>query len=219
MKPALVIVDMQRYYLDEKADFYRYYQDMLPGSMDYIKNRAEKTVIPNIKLLMDACRDKKLTVVFLRLCGLDPERRDLHPFFKEAWDKAKKAGYPDIYPLADDPYSEVVRELSPRGEEREFIKQTFSAFTSSLFEDWLHSEGIDTLIMTGLATSQCVETTARDASDRGYRILQVEDAQADYDQKTHDASLYSSRGVCGGMVLDARQLMDFLKNWTSLPEL
>lgn len=218
MKPALVIVDMQRYYLEEKADFYRYYQNMMPGSMDYIRNRADKTVIPNIKLLLDTFRKKELTVVFLRLCGLHPEREDLHVFFKEAWEAGKKAGYPELYPLADDPFSEVIRELSPEREEREFIKQTFSAFTSSAFEDWLLQEGIDTLVMSGLATSQCVETTARDASDRSYQVIQVEDAQADYDQKTHDASLHSSRGVCGGMVVGTQQVADFFVNWSSLPK-
>jgi len=60
--------------------------------------------------------------------------------------------------------------------------------------------------MTGLATSQCVETTARDASEKGYIVVHVENAQADYSLESHDASLYSSRGVCGGHIVDAEFL-------------
>ena len=66
---------------------------------------------------------------------------------------------------------------------------------------------IESLVFTGLATSQCVETTARDASDYGYKIIHISDAQADYDENTHIASLYSSAGVCGGKMMSTE---DFL---------
>ena len=64
--------------------------------------------------------------------------------------------------------------------------------------------------MTGLATSQCVETTARDASDRGYGIVHLEDCQADYHEISHRASLIASRSVCGGHVLGAEDFLDLL---------
>jgi nicotinamidase-related amidase len=66
---------------------------------------------------------------------------------------------------------------------------------------------VGTLVFTGLATSQCVETTARDASDRGFRVVHVEDAQADYDEISHTSSLYSSQGVCGGIIVTTEEFM------------
>jgi nicotinamidase-related amidase len=60
-------------------------------------------------------------------------------------------------------------------------------------------------VFTGLSTSQCVETTARDASERGYHIVHIEDAQADYDELSHASSLYSSQGVCGGFIMTAEE--------------
>jgi nicotinamidase-related amidase len=54
-----------------------------------------------------------------------------------------------------------------------------------------------------------VETTARDASERGFPVIHVEDAQADYSQDRHDASLYSSTMVCGGWIISSPDFLSF----------
>ena len=79
-------------------------------------------------------------------------------------------------------------------------KVTFSGFTSSDLEDVLAEKQGEDLVFCGLATSQCVDTTARDASDREYNIILIEDALTDYDQDYHDKSLQISQGVCGGII-------------------
>ena len=76
----------------------------------------------------------------------------------------------------------------------------------------LKNSGIEGLVFTGLATSQCVETTARDASDRGYSVIHINDAQADYDELTHNASLLSSRGVCGGALYDTSIFIEMMED-------
>jgi nicotinamidase-related amidase len=55
-----------------------------------------------------------------------------------------------------------------------------------------------------------VETTARDASERGYEVYQIHDAQTDYDDVTHEASLFSSRGVCGGAIYDTDTFLEIV---------
>ena len=49
--------------------------------------------------------------------------------------------------------------------------------------------GLETLVIAGVSTSSCVETTARDAADRGFRVAIVEDATAELDEPSHDATL------------------------------
>ncbi len=49
---------------------------------------------------------------------------------------------------------------------------------------------------------------ARDAADRGYRVIQVEDAQADYTERSHWAALYASHGTCGGNIVTAREVIE-----------
>lgn len=198
---ALIVVDMQNYYLKRDSTYQRYFNDIQPGCLDYILNRCESTVIPNIRRLLSLFREQSSPVIFLRLCGTDPDRADLHRFFRDLHHKAKLGGYDDMYPLESDPFADIVDELCPLVSETIISKTTFSPFTSTGIEAMLGKSGIRTLVFTGLATSQCVETTARDASDRGFGVVHVEDAQADYDEISHTSSLYSSQGVCGGNIV------------------
>lgn len=204
---ALVIIDMQRYYLSTASPFYRYFSDLSPGCMDYIAKRCADTTVPAITMLLGAFRAHGAPVVYCRLCGADPERRDLHRFFRDTYVRARAAGYDNVYPLAGDPLAEIDRRIAPRSGEAVFTKTTFSAFASTDIDARLRARGVDTLVFAGLATSQCVETTARDASDRGFGVVHVADAQADYSEETHCASLYSSQGVCGGDVVDAAEYL------------
>jgi nicotinamidase-related amidase len=199
--PALVIIDMQNYYLKRDSSYCRYFNTLEPGCLDYILHRCERTVVPNIQKLLLHFRKQRLPVMFLRLCGADPERNDLHIFFQETYRKGKQAGFDDLYPLASDGYAAVIDTIQPLPSEHVVDKTTFSPFTYTNFDNMLKKKGISTLVLGGLATSQCVESTARDASDRGYHIIHIEDAQADYDPASHSSSLYSSQGVCGGFVI------------------
>ena len=199
--PALVIVDMQNYYLKRDSSYYGYFNSQHAGCLDYILTRCETTVIPNIRRLQECFRGHSLPVIFLRLCGTDPERGDLHPIFRDTHFRGKRAGFDNLYPLANDPFADVADEIRPLPGETIVNKTTFSPFTATGIDRIFRERGISLLAFTGLATSQCVETTARDASDRGYGVIQIEDAQADYDETTHNASLFSSQGVCGGMII------------------
>ena len=195
---ALVVVDLQRYYVEVESSFSRYSQMRYPGVMDYILGRCTDLVLPNVGRLLAACREGGYPVVFLRLCGEQEDRSDLHPHFRDLHRAGLARGFADIYPLRSDPWSDVSPRIAPVDGEQVFCKTTYSAFTSSGIDAWLRQRSVRKLIFTGLATSQCVETTARDAADRAYSIFHVDDALADYEDITHRASLFASRAVCGG---------------------
>jgi biuret amidohydrolase len=57
--------------------------------------------------------------------------------------------------------------------------------------------GIDGLIIAGVVTNVCVETTARDAADRGYKCILVDDACAAQSQEFHDSTLRTFAMVFG----------------------
>ncbi len=200
-KTALIIVDMQKYYLLPESDYCRYFEQLSPGCLDFIRDRCRNTVIPNIQRLSHSFRQQQGEILYLRLCGEREDRSDLHRFFHETYLNGLIKGFPAIYPLSRDPMSDVLDELKPLPTEVTLTKTTFSAFNSTDIETLLKSRDIGNLVFTGLATSQCVETTARDASDRGFCVIHLDDAQADYDEMTHNASLYSSIGVCGGNIM------------------
>jgi len=210
---ALVIVDMQRYYLEEDSAYSRYFSYLYPGSLDYIRARAESVVIPNIISLREFFYALKLPVIYLKLSSEKPDRSDLHRFFLNSYKEGKGRGFDGVYPLSTDPESEIIESLRPKKADTVINKTTFSPFSSTDIDKRLKTMGIKSLVFTGLATSQCVETTARDASDRGYDVIHISDAQADYDEMTHSASLFSSRGVCGGVLYETDEYISFMKEY------
>ncbi|HPS57951.1 MAG TPA: isochorismatase family cysteine hydrolase [Spirochaetota bacterium] len=209
-RTGLMIVDMQNYYLQPESPFSRYFDFLYPGSLDYIRNRANDIVIPNIIRLKKEFAKRDLPVIYLRLCGEHPDRLDLHRFFQKSYEEGLHRGYSDVYPLKTDKMSDVIEKLKPSKDDIVFTKTTFSPFSTTVIEEYLLEAGVGRLVMTGLATSQCVETTGRDASERGFEIIQLHDAQADYDEITHNASLLSSRGVCGGALYDTALFIEMI---------
>lgn len=196
--PALVVVDVQRYYLDPDAPFRRYSERLRPGGTGYIANRVRQQVIPALGRLLPLFRSRSWPVVYLRLCGSKEDRSDLHRYFKRFYDAALAEGYQDTYPLCDQELAGMPPELEPAAGDLVFDKTGYSGFTSGKLEALLKELRVGLMFMTGLTTSQCVNTTARDASDRGFSVAFVTDALADYSEQAHLAALYSSANVCGG---------------------
>lgn len=206
---ALIIVDMQNYYLQSDAPFARYHA-LRAGddALDYIQQRVNRIVLPNIGRLLFFFRERGRPVVFLRLCAQKADRSDLHPAFRAVWRDGANIDIPDVYPLASDPLAEVHPAIAPRPSEIVINKTTFSAFTSTRLDEILRELCVHTLVFAGLATSQCVDTTARDAADRGYTVIHIEDGQADYNEMFHNASLFASRGVCGGLLYETDEYLE-----------
>jgi len=210
---ALMIVDMQRYYLENDSAYSRYFSFLYSGSLEYIRERAENIVIPNIISLRELFYSLKLPVIYLKLSSEQPDRSDLHRFFMNSYKEGKGRGFDGVYPLLNEPEADIIEPLKPKVTDTVINKTTFSPFSSTDIDRRLKVMGIKSLIFTGLATSQCVETSARDASDRGYDVIHISDAQADYDEMTHSASLFSSRGVCGGVLYETDEYISYLKEY------
>lgn len=214
---GLLLVDLQNYYLDPESDFFRYSEASYPGAMGYISERWPGTVEPNVQELLRAFRAGGHPVIYLRLCGRDPERADLHPFFQASFVEGRQLGFPAVYPLEKESAAENPESITPQPGEAVFAKTTFSGFHSGGLVAYLAARKskqspIERLVVVGLATSQCVETTARDASDFGYRIVLIEDALADYTETAHMASLFASQAVCGGDIRSTTEYLSVTEN-------
>ena len=210
-KTALIVVDMQNYYLKKNSSYSEYFNELTPGSLDYIVERCRTTVTPNISRLAYHFRNQNLPVIYLKLCGNDKNRNDIHKFFRIQNERAEKKGFKNLYPLDNDLFADIIDELKPENTDIIITKTTFSAFSSTDIKLLLDEKNIRTLVFSGLATSQCVETTARDASDRGFTVIHVEDAQADYNELLHNSSLFVSRGVCGDNIYSTDFFIEHFK--------
>ena len=85
--------------------------------------------------------------------------------------------------------AEIHESVTPRDGEPVVTKRGVSAFYGSDLALLLATVGIDTLLLTGVATNFVVEGTAREATDRGYNVVIVGDCCASMSQEAHDAAL------------------------------
>ncbi|HXD98659.1 MAG TPA: isochorismatase family cysteine hydrolase, partial [Candidatus Acidoferrum sp.] len=82
------------------------------------------------------------------------------------------------------------------------------AFHSTGFERLLRAWGVEQLLFTGISTNSCVEGTARDAADRGFRCLLVEDGCGAASQPLHDATCANFARLLGRVASSAQVLAE-----------
>jgi nicotinamidase-related amidase len=104
----------------------------------------------------------------------------------------------------------VIAELEPLEGELVVEKNTSSAFNSTGIEWFLRNMDVTTLVVAGVATDMCVETTARDAADRGFDVIVVEDATMTYYEHHHRAALSGFARVFG-QVWESRRVVAALE--------
>ena len=143
-------------------------------------DRIEGFVVPTIQRLLEVFRSRGLRVVYLTVGSELPDYSDLPPHMR---------------PLAEAVGNtrgrrehEILDALAPRPDEPVLNKTTMSAFHSSGFERLVRAWGVEQLVFTGVSTNSCVEGTARDAADRGFRCLLVEDGCGAASRRLHDAA-------------------------------
>jgi len=211
---GLVVVDMQYHDAAAGVGFCAALEAIEPGSCAYFDERTEDLTVPTIARLIAGFRARALPVVYL--C-LGAERRDLSdmPPRMAAWvrDVERRAGIHDIF-WRGSPLHAIRRELAPLEGEVIVHKTTFGAFNSSDIDDVLRARGLDTLVVCGISTNCCVETTARDAADRGYAVVIVDEGCADYDAPAHDASLRAFHFNFGRVVRGPDELFAALDSGT-----
>ena len=194
---AILVIDVQRYYTESTSPLVTYTEALYPGGTDYIHQRLDALVIPNIARILSAARISSVPIIFARLCGTQDDRSDLHRNFQDFDQLAYAQTGMHVYPLATEMLADVDLRIAPLQHDVVINKTGYSAFHETGLHQLLQLKGIGRLVVTGLTTSQCVNSSARAASDFGYTTFMVEDAQADYELRDHHAALFASEPITG----------------------
>lgn len=171
---ALVVVDMQNTFCHPHGAFARLGADVSPLT----------AVVPAVAALVAAARAAGVPVVFVKHV-LRPDYRDGGIIFNELKRPLRGAGAI----VGGTWEAELVDELSVEQVDVVVEKRRFSAFFGTDLDIVLRSRGIASLVVCGVTTNICVESTARDAAQRDYRTFVVADATAEIDPAKHDHAL------------------------------
>jgi nicotinamidase-related amidase len=166
----------------------------------YRFDRVERTVVPTIQRLLAFFRARGLRLVYLTVGSELPDYSDLLPHMRAF---AESAGN-----TRGNHEHEILDALAPRPGEAVLNKTTMSAFHSSGFERLVRAWGVEQLVFTGISTNSCVEGTARDAVDRGFRGLLVDDGCGAASQSLHDATCANFARLLGRVASSAQVLTE-----------
>lgn len=186
---ALVVVDMQYHDASPDQGINLAMERIRPGCLDYFNERNERQVVPGIARLIAWCRDNGVRVIYITLGCVHRDLRDATPRMRTfIRDLERRSGVEDIF-WHGNPALRIRQELAPREGELVINKTTWGAFNGSNIDEVLREHGVESLVITGISTNCCVETTARDAAERGWGVVIVDEATADYDEPAHEAAL------------------------------
>ncbi len=135
-------------------------------------------IIGNVLSIIEACRAEGIRVIFTRHGHKDISKDG--GMLAKWWGDCIKYGSGDW---------QLIKALSPPDTDGVLDKNRYSAFFGTELDESLRSRGIEELIITGVMTNCCCETTARDGFVRDYRIFFVSDATATVNDDLHITSL------------------------------
>ena len=173
---ALLVIDIQNTYLEPDDD------PKEAARWNPFLSRMNNIVIPNTADMVEWARANEIEVIFARIACLKNDGKDRSL-------SQKKPGFNYLLMPKDSEESQIVKELSPQGDEISIIKTTDSALTGTNLRLTLHNMGITSVIVTGIFTDQCVSSTVRSLADESFDVLVLEDCCAAATDEIHHQEL------------------------------
>jgi ureidoacrylate peracid hydrolase len=194
-RTALLLIDMQRDFASQDGVMGASGKDM----------RAPQAAVEKAGRLADAARRAGVACIFVRLIARQEDETE----FLCEWKKRRDAD-DTLLCVEGTPGAEFVG-TQPKGGELVFSKKRYNAFIGTGLDTALRGEGIDTLVVAGLTTECCIDSTVREAFERDYHVFVVEDATACYEPELHQAALRALALNCALIV----RAGDVLSAWNS----
>jgi nicotinamidase-related amidase len=198
-RSALVIIDMQRDFLEPGG-----FGAALGNDVSLLKAAVEP--IGNV---LKAARETGMLVIHTRE-GHRPDLADAPPLKVDRGDPNTRIGAPGPMGrilVRGEPGHDIIPELYPIAGEPVIDKPGKGAFYQTDLELMLKNRGIETLMVCGVTTEVCVNTTIREANDRGFRCIALSDGCASYFPDFHAAGLamIKAQGGIFGWVSDSEK--------------
>jgi ureidoacrylate peracid hydrolase len=162
-RAALLVIDMQDFFLD-------------PASPTFTCGGL--AALPNVRKLIETFREQERPVIYTR-----------HVHHPDGLDVGIMGWWWEGRCLEGTPESEINREIAPLSSEKVILKHRYSAFYNTDLETILRCLGIEDLVICGIMTNLCCESTARDAYFRDHRVFFLADATGSVAEEMHVATL------------------------------
>jgi len=201
---ALLVIDMQRDFIEPGGFGASLGNDVTPLH----------SIVPTVRRLLDGFREAGLPIIHTRECH-KPDLSDCPPAKRERGQPQLRIG--DSGPMgrvliAGEAGAGIVPELTPWPAEAVIDKPGKGAFYATALSEILAHKSIRKLVFAGVTTEVCVQTTMREANDRGFDCLLASDATASYFPAFKQATLEMIRaqGAIVGWTATTEQVLEAL---------
>lgn len=187
-RTALLMIDMQWGFIDEAS------------SLCIAGTRAS---IPACQAVLDAARAAGMPVVHVRR-EYTADGSDVEPVRRQLWEEGGRplsAAWPESL--------EAPTALAPLADEEILMKPRFSAFFDTGLHNWLQARGIESLVLIGTTTPNCIRSTCYDGLSLNYDITVVSDATSSRSDAVQKANL-EDMGFIGATICTAAELRSLL---------
>jgi nicotinamidase-related amidase len=181
---AVLVIDMQRDFIDPGAPI------ECPGGRE---------IVAPIGRLLALAHQKGLPVIYTQ----EAHRAEGVDFGREL------DGEEPVHCVEGTPGVEIIPDLARQPGDFLIVKRRYSAFFATDLDLLLRGLGVDTLILTGVATDVCVRATAQDAQQLNYRVVVPEECAAGTSVEQHHAALRNIAYILG-KVMPLSQVMAML---------
>lgn len=200
-RAALLIIDMQYATGSRQGALARTLQAQGSTVGDYRFARIEQLVLPNTLRLRERCNALGQPVLHVTIGAAHPQALDAPIHMRKLFVEFDNHLGSREHAILD--------ELQPLPGEHVLRKTTIGAFASTNIDSLLRALGCDQLYLCGISTNMCVESTAREAADRGYQVTLVEDGCGTTHAELHDITMRNFQRLFG-RVRSTAQVLDEL---------
>lgn len=202
---ALIVIDVQNDFCDDQGV-------MAQEGFDVSEAQAMANRLPAI---LSAARSAGVLVVFVRNVYSTEHNYYLSDTWLEQASRMREGSYTRRPVCQDGTWEgDFYGEVRPEPGDPIVTKHRFNAFRNTDLDTILRAHGIRTIVMTGVATNVCVETTARDGFMRDFYVVFTDDGTAAYAEEDHQATLRNIDRFFGQVV----QLADLQAIWMTNEE-
>lgn len=177
---ALVVIDLQNSFASRQCGVFKRLADAgLGEGGEYAISRIEQLVVPNVQRLTSAFRQISAPVVYARCASIRGDGSDQTGRHRAQGLVCAEWSYE----------AQILDAIAPQRGDIVLTKTGSGCFTSTNLDHLLRNIGVRTVVLTGMWTNSCVETTARHAGDLDYNVVVVEDACVAMTRANHDWAL------------------------------
>lgn len=209
---ALIVIDMQPTCVYSDVGLGLSMEATQPGYTDYLVQRVENTVVQALRNLASTFHDAGQPVFYTAFASKTGDGTDIRTFtIRQRHEQRRGNTGSSIVAAGGEAASDIIDELPLSEQDCVLIKTSMDAFLTTDIQSRLEAAKVESVVITGVYSDACIESTARSAAELGFRVFVAEDACAGWEPEFHEESMRSLARYFG-RVESSQNIIEYIRD-------